>query len=200
MQRPSKGSVGSYAVTQKGQNKNECFFCSGSGHKPANCGKVVNVEDWKAKLIELRRCLQCTGTNHYASKCSAQLTCEICGRFGHHTAFCYRGGKSSFRQPPRDRDHGVTSATGAKPPSSKTSKSSANSRGSKNSDGQMAETSQTMGVIAMNAVQKKLVRPDISSCALATASARSPSLVSCNNWGQEFSLIVVLSAPLLPES
>ena len=26
MQRPSKGSVGSYAVTQKGQDKNECFF------------------------------------------------------------------------------------------------------------------------------------------------------------------------------
>ena len=50
----------------------------------------------------------------------------------------------------------------------KTNKSSANSRGSKNSGGQMAETSQTMGVIAMNAVQKKLVRPDIPSCALAT--------------------------------
>ena len=37
------------------------------------------------------------------------------------------------------------SATGAKPPSSKTSKSSANSRGSKNSGGQMAETSQNYG-------------------------------------------------------
>ena len=36
----------------------------------------------------------------------------------------------------------------------------------------MAETSQTMGVIAMNAVQKKLVRPDIPSCALATASCQ----------------------------
>ena len=67
----------------------------------------------------------------------------------------------------------------------------------------MAETSQTMGVIAMNAVQKKLVRPDIPSCALVNKlrlPARSPSLVSCSNWGQEFSLIVVLSAPLLPES
>ena len=150
------------------------FFCSGSGHKPANCGKVVSVEARKAKLIELRRCLRCTGTNHYASKCSAQLTCEICGRFGHHTAFCYRGGgKSSFRQPQRDRDPGVTSTTEANPPSSKTSKSSANSRVSKNSGGQMAETSQTMGVIAMNAVQKKLVRPDIPSCALATASCQA---------------------------
>ena len=132
----------------------------------------ISVEDRKAKLIELRQCLRCTGANHYASKCSDQLTCEICGRFGHHTAFCYRGGKSSSRQPQRDRDPGVTSATGAKPPSSKTSKSSANSRGSKNSGGQMAETSQTMGVIAMNAVQKKLVRPDIPSCALATASCQ----------------------------
>ena len=82
------------------------------------------------------------------------------------------GEKSSFRQPPRDRDPGVTSATGAKPPSSKTSKSLANSRGSKNRGGQMAETSQTMGVIAMNAVQKKLVRPDIPSCALATTSCQ----------------------------
>ena len=36
----------------------------------------------------------------------------------------------------------------------------------------MAETSQTMGVIAMNAVQKKLVRSDIPSCALATASCQ----------------------------
>ena len=36
----------------------------------------------------------------------------------------------------------------------------------------MAETSHTMGVIAMNAVQKKLVRPDIPSCALATASCQ----------------------------
>ena len=36
----------------------------------------------------------------------------------------------------------------------------------------MAETSQTMGVIAMNAVQKKLVRPDIPSCALARASCQ----------------------------
>ena len=35
----------------------------------------------------------------------------------------------------------------------------------------MAETSQTMGVITMNAVQK-LVRPDIPSCALATASCQ----------------------------
>ena len=96
MQRPSKGSVRSYAVTQKGQDKNECFFCSGNGHKPANCGKVVSVEDKKAKLIELRRCLRCTGTNHYASKCSAQLTCEICGQFGHHTAFCYGGGGIFF--------------------------------------------------------------------------------------------------------
>ena len=172
MQRPSKGSVDSYAVTQKGQDKDECFFCSGSGHKPANCGKVVSVEARKAKLIELRRCLRCTSTTHYATKCSARLTCEICSRFGHHTAFCYKGGKSSFRQPPRDQDPGVTSATGAKPPSSKTSKSSANSRGSKNSGGQMAETSQNMGVIAMNAVQKKLVRPDIPSCALATASCQ----------------------------
>ena len=55
---------------------------------------------------------------------------------------------------------------------SKTNKSSANSRGSKNSGGQTAETSQTMGVIAMNAVQKKLVRPDTPSCALATASCQ----------------------------
>ena len=140
MQRPSKGSVGSYAVTQKGQDKDECFFCSGSGHKPANCGKVVSVEARKAKLMELRRCLRCTSTTHYASKCSARLICEICGRFGHHTAFCYKGGGggSSFRQPPRDRDPSAASATGAKPPSSKTSKSSANSRGSKNSGGQMA--------------------------------------------------------------
>ena len=77
MQRPSKGSVGSYAVTQIGQDKDECFFCSGSGHKPANCGKAVSVEARKAKLIELRRCLRCTSTTHYASKCSARLTCEI---------------------------------------------------------------------------------------------------------------------------
>ena len=78
------------------------FFCSGSGHKPANCGKVVSVEARKAKLIELRRCLRCTGTNHYASKCSAQLTCEICGRFGHHTAFCYGGGDLLL-----DSHHGI---------------------------------------------------------------------------------------------
>ena len=57
MQRPSKGSVGSYAVTQKGQDRDDCFFCSGSGHKPANCGKVVSVEARKAKLMELRQCL-----------------------------------------------------------------------------------------------------------------------------------------------
>ena len=158
-------------LLRKVKTRMSVFFCSGSGHKPANCGKVVSVEDRKAKVIELRRRLRCTSATHYASKCSAQLTCEICGRFGHHTAFCYRGG-TSFRQPPRDRDPGVTSATGAKPPSSKTNKSSSNSRGSKNSGGQMAETSQTMGVIAMNAVQKKLVRPDIPSCALATASCQ----------------------------
>ena len=109
------------------------------------------------------------------------------------------GGKSS-RQPPRDQDPSGTSATGAKPPSSKTSKSSANSRGSKNSGGQTAETSQIMGVIAMNAVQKKLVRPVIPSCALATASCQVSKPGELQKLGQEFSLIVVLSAPLLPES
>ena len=93
MQRPSKGSVGSYAVTQKGQDRDDCFFCSGSGHKPANCQKVVSVEARKAKLVELRQCLRCTSTTHYASKCSAQLTCEICSQYGHHTALCYKGGE-----------------------------------------------------------------------------------------------------------
>ena len=96
VQGPVKGSVGSYAVTRKGQERGDCFFCSGNGHRPASCEKVVSVEDRKAKLIELRRCLRCTDQNHYAYSCETRLTCEICNKYGHHTVFCFRGGETFF--------------------------------------------------------------------------------------------------------
>ena len=82
--RPRSTLVGACPATPV-----QCEFCDGR-HPAAACRQYRTREQRNERIYALARCYKCLKSGHLKPECPARnVTCRLCGKSGHHTAFCY---------------------------------------------------------------------------------------------------------------
>ena len=92
--KPIQNSSATYAITS-GKKENVpatryCKFCNCQGHSMISCKKYSNLDQRRARCVELGLCYFCTSQKHNASNCKSNLdfTCYYCNAKNHISALC----------------------------------------------------------------------------------------------------------------
>ncbi|XP_075167883.1 uncharacterized protein LOC142240048 [Haematobia irritans] len=94
-----KKSASSFVVSNA---PTQCCFCkSPTPHNPFNCRKFIEMKDTERfRMVKnLKLCLNCLGTNHFASKCPSTNRCQLCNNTHHTLLHKQQSSSPSLPQP-----------------------------------------------------------------------------------------------------